>query len=59
MSEQGQALRQGQRVWYKGRPAIFLYFTRDAAVIRFEGRSETSVVSSSSLSAAPPDSEAG
>jgi hypothetical protein len=58
MSEQGHALRQGQRVWYKGRPAIFLYFARDAAVIRFEGRSETSVVSSSSLSASPPDSEA-
>jgi len=56
MSEQGHALRVGQRVWHKGPPAVFLYYARDdAAIVRFEGRSSSTVVSTESLSAAPPD----
>ncbi len=50
---------EGQRVWYKGRPAIFRYYMGDgAAVVRFDGGSETSVVSMALLSSSPPDAEA-
>lgn len=55
MSSTRQALKEGQRVWYKGRPATFLYIMGDAAaVVRFEGQSETHVVSRASLSTSPP-----
>jgi hypothetical protein len=52
MSE--REFREGQRVWYRGRAATFLYYARESgAVIRLEGHAQTTVVRKSSLSSSP------
>jgi len=56
MSEHGHELREGQPVWHKGRPAVFLYYVRESgAAIRFEGRPLSKVVSTEFISTSPPD----
>jgi hypothetical protein len=59
MPKRVPSFTEGQRVWYKGRLAIFRYYMGDgAAVVRFDGGSETSVVSMALLSSSPPPPDA-
>jgi hypothetical protein len=56
MSGRETAVKEGQRVWHKGRPATFLYYAGEsAAVVRFEGHTESIVVARAALSAFPPE----
>jgi hypothetical protein len=54
MSQTEHQFKEGQAVWHKGRRATFLYYVNDgAATIRFEGHTDSTVVSTSGLSASP------
>jgi hypothetical protein len=54
MSQPERHFKEGERVWHRGRPATFLYYVREGAVaIRFDGRRDSTVVSTTGLSADP------